>query len=322
MWLTESFQHRLQQPEMMDQPTLDESRHVQALRGLERINYLSGCAGTFWPALHEAAQSSSGRPLRVLDVATGGGDVPLRLWHRAERAGLNVEIEGCDRSPVAMAHASRQARAQQAQVRFFEADILGGPFSERYDVVMCSLFLHHLAEHEAVQVLRTMAQATRRLVLVSDLRRSRPGCTHVAWLVDGLAWRSGAVHEGRGHVVRSSGWSEDPASRGRGTWSWRAGTGGFLGHTLGVRQHVLGNHPVHSPRTHAERRPASLRRPGIWSRPHVRGGPFALRNGPLGHGVLDHMVWWVRLAATRRGAWCCPGKKQSQDATAASSSRG
>jgi 2-polyprenyl-3-methyl-5-hydroxy-6-metoxy-1,4-benzoquinol methylase len=175
MWLTESLQHRLQQPEMMDQPTLDRKRHIQALRGLERINYLSGCAGSYWPAIHEAASAASGRPLRVLDVATGAGDVPLRLWHRAKRAGLNVEIAGCDRSSVAVAHARRQAEAQQAQVRFFQADILGEPFSERYDVVMCSLFLHHLAEEEVIQVLRTMAQVARDQVLVSDLRRSRLG---------------------------------------------------------------------------------------------------------------------------------------------------
>ena len=110
MWLTESLQHRLQQPEMMDQPTLDPTRHIQALRGLERINYLSGCAGSYWPAIREAAGAASGKPLRVLDVATGAGDVPLRLWHRAKRAGLNVEIEGCDRSSVAVEHARRRAR--------------------------------------------------------------------------------------------------------------------------------------------------------------------------------------------------------------------
>ncbi len=179
----------------MDQPTLEESRHVQALRGLERINYLSGSAGAFWPSIRSAATESpsSSGPLRILDVATGGGDVPLRVWHKARRTGLNVEIEGCDRSPVAVAHARRQAQAQQAQVRFFELDVLSDPLPEPYDVVMCSLFLHHLGENEAIQVLRTMAQAAQRLVMVSDLHRSRLGWW-LAWFATRMATMSPVVH--------------------------------------------------------------------------------------------------------------------------------
>jgi 2-polyprenyl-3-methyl-5-hydroxy-6-metoxy-1,4-benzoquinol methylase len=197
MWFSESFQQRLQRPELMDQPALDESRHVQALHGLQRINYLSRCVGTFWPALREAArevsQATPGQPLRVLDVATGGGDVPLGLWHCARRARLNVEIEGCDRSPVAVKHAWSQARAQFAPVRFFQADILREPIAEQYDVVMCSLFLHHLGADEAVQVLGTMAQVARYQVLVSDLRRSRLGWW-LAWVGTRMLSMSPVVH--------------------------------------------------------------------------------------------------------------------------------
>ena len=40
---------------------------------------------------------------------------------------------------------------------------------------MCSLFLHHLDEEPAAQLLRVMAAAARRLVLVNDLRRGWDG---------------------------------------------------------------------------------------------------------------------------------------------------
>ena len=58
---------------------------------------------------------------------------------------------------------------------------------------MCSLFLHHLAEDEAVQVLRSMAQAARHQVLVSDLRRSRLGWW-LAWVGTRMLTMSPVVH--------------------------------------------------------------------------------------------------------------------------------
>src|SRR5918912_1375115 len=81
---------RLLRPEVMDQPGLDPRRHAHALRGLARINFWSGSAGILWPDLAALARETAPRPLRVLDVATGGGDVPIRLWRRARRAGLDL----------------------------------------------------------------------------------------------------------------------------------------------------------------------------------------------------------------------------------------
>jgi hypothetical protein len=58
---------------------------------------------------------------------------------------------------------------------------------------MCSLFLHHLGEEQAVDLLRKMAGAARSLVLVSDLRRSRLAYW-MAWLGCRLLSRSHVVH--------------------------------------------------------------------------------------------------------------------------------
>src|SRR2546430_5632411 len=55
---------------------------------------------------------------------SGGGDVPIRLWGKARRAGLPLTVEGCDVNPVAVDHATRQAGRRGAAVRFFVADAL------------------------------------------------------------------------------------------------------------------------------------------------------------------------------------------------------
>ncbi len=188
-----SLSARDRQAEVMDQPGLEEGRHLQALRGLARINWLSGSAGILWPAIQKLARDCAGQPLHILDVATGGGDVPIRLWHKAQKVGIPVEITGCDRSPTALAHAECQARHQDAAVRFFRLDVLQDALPDGYDVVTCSLFLHHLEEAEAQEFLSRLAQAARRMVLVNDLRRSAVGYV-MAYLGTRLLSASPVVH--------------------------------------------------------------------------------------------------------------------------------
>ncbi len=183
---------RLRTPEIMDQPDLDADLHVEALRGLERINVLSRSDAIVWPAIARLARERSPAPIRVLDLACGGGDVASRLSKRAARARLNIQVEGCDISPVAIEFATRAAVSLRADARFFVRDALGGPLPEAYDVVMCSLFLHHLDEDEAVALLRRMATVTRRLVLVNDLIRGGLGYA-MAWLGCRILSRSKVV---------------------------------------------------------------------------------------------------------------------------------
>jgi 2-polyprenyl-3-methyl-5-hydroxy-6-metoxy-1,4-benzoquinol methylase len=163
------------QPEIMDQPDLDRRLHVEALRGLERINLVSGSARILWPALERLARQAGPEGVRVLDVATGAGDVPIRLWRRARKAGVPLRIDGCDRSGCAVAHARRRAAERGADVHFFEWDALAGPLPPGYDAVVSSLFLHHLDEAQAVGLLRRMADAARRLLIINDLERSLAG---------------------------------------------------------------------------------------------------------------------------------------------------
>jgi len=62
-----------------------------------------------------------------------------------------------------------------------------------YDVVMCSLFLHHLERGQARTLLARMAEQARRLVLVNDLVRSPAGWL-LAHVGTRLLSRSWVVH--------------------------------------------------------------------------------------------------------------------------------
>lgn len=194
--------HRDRRPERMDDPQLDPGAHRRALAGLSRINRLSGSHTVLWPALAALAKSV-GKPIRVLDVATGAGDVPIRLAKRAADAGLPIQFDGCDVSDIAVSHADRAAKAAGANIGFFQHDVLAHPLPTGYDAVTCSLFLHHLDEADAVRLLSAMAAATNKLVLVNDLARG-PTNYLLVWAACHLLTRSPVVHEDGPLSVRAA----------------------------------------------------------------------------------------------------------------------
>jgi 2-polyprenyl-3-methyl-5-hydroxy-6-metoxy-1,4-benzoquinol methylase len=170
----QSLRQRDRQPEIMDQPGLDSAQHSAALAGLARINYFSGSARILWPALARLARECPA-PLRALDVATGGGDVPIRLWKMARRCGLPMQFTGYDVSHTAIEHARQAAQQETADVVFQERDVLKDGLTEEFDAIICSLFLHHLDESAAIGLLRCLGRQARQLVLINDLARGRLG---------------------------------------------------------------------------------------------------------------------------------------------------
>jgi len=161
-------------PELMDDPSLDAHEHLTALRALGTINALSLTASTLGRAITTLAASASSvqRPFRVVDVACGGGDVTVAL---ARRLGPAFRIVGIDMSRRAVERASGLAARQAVPNASFEAcDVLAAG-CPACDVVVTSLFLHHLDDGMAAAMVQRLADAASVGGVVSDLVRSRRG---------------------------------------------------------------------------------------------------------------------------------------------------
>lgn len=187
-----SLRQRDFQPELMDRIETPPYDHLRALQGLRRLNIASGVSRQLWRQILASCSVRPGRRLRVLDVACGGGDVAISIWKRAQRQGIAVDIVGLDRSPTACEQASNQSRAAGASMKLVCTDAVQSPLPTGFDVVMSSLFLHHLSRPEAVALLAKMGDAASLLV-VSDLRRSAIGYV-VAHAACRLVTRSPIVH--------------------------------------------------------------------------------------------------------------------------------
>lgn len=163
-------------PELLDQPGVPEEIHRHALKDLKSVNSICGTGSIAWKTIAPLARSHGSRPLEVLDLACGGGDVLLDVRRRATKAGTALKLTGYDISPTAVEYARRCAASVDttgacSEIEFRVCDIFTEFPERRFDVVMCSLFLHHLDEERAVALLDMMSRTARRLVFVNDLIR-------------------------------------------------------------------------------------------------------------------------------------------------------
>jgi len=189
---------RVLEGELMDAPDLAEEPHRRALSGLRRVNWWSRTGSVVARGILQAVAISGfemGRPLTILDLACGGGDVTRDVGRALLSRGVDVRMEGWDRSATAIQFAADSLLGTPLadKLVFRQRDVWDLGSESQFDIVMCTLFLHHLTRAEAVQVLTRMHAAARRLVLVDDLRRSQLGY-QLARLGCHLLSRSQIVH--------------------------------------------------------------------------------------------------------------------------------
>lgn len=190
--------------ELMDLPHLDEAELREALRDLERLNRLFG--GTALILSHVSRLVKADRlsgTISILDVGTGGADIPRALVGWAKKRGLEVEIIACDRHEQILEAASAFCSGFP-QIALVKEDALKLPYPpEHFDFAISSLTLHHLGSEEAVSVLKKLDELSRSAFIVNDLYRSRLACLGV-WLGTRLFSRNRLIrHDGPLSVLRA-----------------------------------------------------------------------------------------------------------------------
>jgi 2-polyprenyl-3-methyl-5-hydroxy-6-metoxy-1,4-benzoquinol methylase len=157
------------EPELMDRPQPVTPELVSDLRNLRQLNRYFGSYALIEQFLRRWI--SRGMEMRVLDLATGSGDIPRLVVDHARKAGALVRVEAIDRQNSTL-EIARGLSGSYPEIEFLEGDVLSfGTDGAVYDLVLCSLALHHFAEDEAVRLLQRCRELSNRFVLVSDLRR-------------------------------------------------------------------------------------------------------------------------------------------------------
>ncbi len=187
---------RTEAPELLDQveghddPGVNAAELAGNLRDIRRVNRFFGGTSIILRHLPSLLHDvPAGDEVTVLDLATGSGDIPLAIARWARRRGRSVRIVASDVSEQILVDARRQA-AGESTIELARYDARSVPLPDRsFDVVLCSLALHHFAPDDAVAVLREMDRLARRGFILNDLARGRLGYAG-AWLASRLTTRN------------------------------------------------------------------------------------------------------------------------------------
>src|SRR5215470_13431053 len=150
------FRQRADEPEIMDDLSQPQDEFAAAYRELKVINRRLGgvrAIERFLPGV------TKGRDLMVLDVAAGACDVGEALVrkHPYKIVALDLNAKG-----LRLADKTWPVVGNALELPFRDGE---------FDVVMASLFFHHLSNDECVRVLSQMWRIAKRRVLVNDLHR-------------------------------------------------------------------------------------------------------------------------------------------------------
>ncbi len=172
--------------ELMDRPQPVSRELEQDLRSIRQLNR--------WFGSHRLVRRfvcrwvKPGAHMRIVDLATGSGDIPRLIVDHARKIGARVKIVALDRQSATL-EIARRLSGDYPEISFVETDILEFKSPDRYDLVLCSLTLHHFSDEDAVRVLRRCRELSRKFVLVSDLRRGWLGMIGV-YLLTALIFRA------------------------------------------------------------------------------------------------------------------------------------
>lgn len=111
-----------------------------------------------------------GARLRIVDLATGSGDIPRLIAEYGRKVGAELQIDALDRQSATL-EIAKKLSARYPEIAFVEGNLLEWDATESYDLVLCTLALHHFSDDDAVRVLQRCRELSGKFVLVSDLRR-------------------------------------------------------------------------------------------------------------------------------------------------------
>lgn len=190
--------------EWMDDPSVDPAELRRSLSYLRRINTFLGYHRSIIAHLSRFSRRwPRGRPVHVLDVATGSGDLPRAICRWSGFRGFDLRVVGIDLQDATLREASAlMPPGSLPAVRFVRCDALRLPFADgAFDYAVTSSFLHHLDDDTAVAALREMARVASRGIVVSDILRHRRAYAWITLLT--LLSRPIVKHDGRMSVKQA-----------------------------------------------------------------------------------------------------------------------
>ncbi len=165
--------HRTNAIEIMDDFTLEGEILREALDKIAKINQLlGGNKLTLQGVLHLLSKESTKKEVIIVDIGCGNGDMLRTLAVYANKNDLNFKLIGIDANQFTIEHAESLSKNYR-NISYRCEDIFDYNFkSLKYDILLCTLTMHHFNDYEIVQLLSIFKSNATIGIVINDLQRS------------------------------------------------------------------------------------------------------------------------------------------------------
>lgn len=165
--------YRTDDPEIMDDFDLKGDVLKASLDKIAQINqFLGGNKLTLKGVAKLLEKDPNSNLITIVDVGCGNGDMLRKLADFGFKNNLNLELIGIDANSFTVNYATDLSR-KYSNVTYRCLDVFDKSFSElKYDIVLCTLTLHHFKNDEIVKLLTLFYENSKLGFVINDLHRS------------------------------------------------------------------------------------------------------------------------------------------------------
>ena len=166
-------QYRTNDPEIMDDFDLKGEMLKDALDKIAKINqFLGGNKLTLKGVQKLLKNVPDSDVITIVDVGCGNGDMLRKLADFGIKNNLKFELIGIDANSFTINYAVELSK-KYSNISYNCEDIFSKSFSElKYDIVLCTLTLHHFKNEDIQNILKVFDVNSRIGFVVNDLQRS------------------------------------------------------------------------------------------------------------------------------------------------------
>jgi len=165
--------YRTDEPETMDDFAMEGEILRDALDKIAKINQLLGGNQLTLRGVQELIRNiSKTTTITIADVGCGNGDMLRNLADYGLKNNLEFKLIGIDANNFTVNHAQQLSR-NYPNISYRCDDIFDKNFAKlKYDIVLCTLTLHHFKDNEIIQLLNVFNVNSNIGIVINDLQRS------------------------------------------------------------------------------------------------------------------------------------------------------
>lgn len=171
--MTINTKFRTNDPEIMDDFEMEGKILKEALDKIAKINQLLGGNQLTLQGVQSLIRSIDKKePITIVDVGCGNGDMLRKLANFGNQNNYNFNLIGIDANEYTINYA-RKLTSNYANIKYDCLNIFDKQFNElKYDIVLCTLTLHHFSNLEIEQLLNIFYTNSKIGFVINDLHRN------------------------------------------------------------------------------------------------------------------------------------------------------